>query len=83
MTLRRKTKQMLFFSAIVLIVSSIVGAKKCKSKTDPFRSVEDIKRRYLMTEMDKEAELAADNMFSEGAMTVVNYENEEQALDGK
>lgn len=81
--MQRKTKQILFFSAIALVVSSIIGAKKCKAKTDPFRSVEDIKRRYLSTEMDEETELAADNMFSEGAMTAINYENEEQAIEGK
>ncbi|MHC5251328.1 hypothetical protein ACYRFS_04545 [Listeria kieliensis] len=81
--MRRKTKQILFFTAIALVVSSIIGAKKCKTKTDPFRSVEDIKQRYLATKMDEETELAADDMFAEGAMTAINYENEEQAIEGK
>ncbi len=57
--------------AAVGVLSYIVYRQRTN---DPFDSVEDIRKKYE----EKETEIEAENMVSEGAMSSVNYANKSQ-----
>ncbi len=60
--------------AVVGVLSYIVYRQRTN---DPFDSVNDIRKKYEEEE-EKETEIEAENMVSEGAMSSVNYANRSQ-----